>query len=217
MESRIFCGQRSLGYVCNDIPLQIRYVKKHRDTFIITVVGKRFYTYSVSKSSFRESWIQIIWCRLQAAKLHLYSISEFHPSDIVALAVDPRFVYTACQEDVRIFKRGVEPDFIHSVPNVRHILPFGELVVAVAENTLIVFARESGGTCTVNGFKYCQLLLYLINSCRDVTSSATTSLLLIDVMRRIFRMRKLINQQSIIHCFVCYRALSGSPICWVVF
>ncbi|OWA50993.1 putative WD repeat-containing protein 36, partial [Hypsibius exemplaris] len=125
MESRIFRAQRSLGYVCNDIPLQTRYIGKHRDTFIITVVGRRFYTYS-------------------ATKLHLYSISEFHPSDIKCLSVDNKYVYTACREDVRIFRRGVEADFVHPIANVRLLMPFGSHVVAVAGNDLIVFELESG-------------------------------------------------------------------------
>ncbi|XP_055327794.1 WD repeat-containing protein 36-like [Paramacrobiotus metropolitanus] len=125
MESRLFRSQHLLGQVCNALPLQIRHIKKHQDTFIITSVGRKFHTYS-------------------AAKLHLYSTSEIHPSEITCLIADPRYVYTACQDGIRVFKRGIHPESFHPVADVRLLMPFGELIVAVARNSLIVLERDSG-------------------------------------------------------------------------
>lgn len=147
MESRIFRGQRALGFVCNEVPLQTRYIRKHRDTFILTVVGRSFHTYSVRICVCKFSGFTYPAFLLQTSKLHLYSTSEFHPSDIVCLAADPRFVYTACHEDVRVFKRGVHAEVIHPFTGVRLLLPFGELLICVADNTLTAFVRDSGGKC----------------------------------------------------------------------
>jgi hypothetical protein len=76
-------------------------------------------------------------------------VSEFHPSEITCLAVDNKYVYTACQEDVRIFRRGVEPDFVHQIAGVRILVPFGLFIVAVRGNQLVVFELESGGMLNV--------------------------------------------------------------------
>jgi len=48
MASKIFTGYRALGFVSNHVPLAVRYHQKHKEHYVVTCVGKSFYTYNVS-------------------------------------------------------------------------------------------------------------------------------------------------------------------------
>ena len=45
--SKIFSGYRALGLVSTDVPLAMRYHKKHKENYVITAVGQSFHVYNV--------------------------------------------------------------------------------------------------------------------------------------------------------------------------
>ncbi|GJQ84496.1 hypothetical protein Trydic_g15689 [Trypoxylus dichotomus] len=132
--SKIFLPCRGLGYVSNQIPLQVRYIKSRKENLITTCIGKSFHTYGISHFG-------------------LLSVSGLHPSDITCMASDTFHVYTACNNGIYAWRRGTELKHTyrrHKKP-IRHMLPFGPHLISIDE----------GGTLKVWNIKEESLFLEL--------------------------------------------------------
>ncbi|KAF8772052.1 WD repeat-containing protein 36-like [Argiope bruennichi] len=121
--SKIFVGYRALGFVCNHVPLSLRYINRRNENLVVTAVGKSFHTYGCSK-------------------LDLLSVSGPHPEEISCLTSDAYLVFTACENVIYAWRRGTELKHTYKGPikNVLLLLPFGPHLIAVYEDsTLIVW------------------------------------------------------------------------------
>ncbi|XP_066599159.1 WD repeat-containing protein 36-like [Prorops nasuta] len=122
-QSKIFVQNRALGYVSGQIPLVTRYIKRRKETFIVTCVGKVFHTYGSSH-------------------LTLLSVSGPHPGDITCLAADNFHVYTASNNVIFAWRRGTELKHVYKSheKSVHSMLPFGPNLLSIdEENTLKVW------------------------------------------------------------------------------
>ncbi|KAK3592873.1 hypothetical protein CHS0354_004097 [Potamilus streckersoni] len=119
--SKIFSGYRALGFVCNHVPLAVRYQHKHKENYVITCVGKAFHTYNCSR-------------------LGIVSVSDSHPEEISCLVVDGSFVYTGCGKVVRAFKQNKQ--VLHTYEghdcDVHLLLPFGRHLISVDRDSHVI-------------------------------------------------------------------------------
>lgn len=127
--SKIFTGYRALGFVSDHVPLATRYNKRLKENYVITSVGNAFHTYNCSK-------------------LGITQISDKHPDSITCIAVNNRYVFTGCGNQVRAFKRSrqlVHTFDGHSV-EVHLLLPFGNHLISVdIHSNLKIWDVENGG------------------------------------------------------------------------
>lgn len=116
--SKIFLPCRSLGYVSNHIPLQVRYIKSRKENLILTCVGKSFHTYGISHFG-------------------LLSVSGLHPGDISCMTSDAYHVYTACENVIYAWRRGTELKHVYRGhrKNVHLMIPFGAHLISVDESS----------------------------------------------------------------------------------
>lgn len=114
--SKIFLPCRSLGYVSNHIPLQVRYIKSRKENLVVTCVGKAFHTYGISHFS-------------------LLSVSGLHPGDIQCMTSDNYHVYTACGNIIYAWRRGTElkHTYFGHKNAVCLMIPFGSHLISVDE------------------------------------------------------------------------------------
>lgn len=114
--TKIFQKNRALGYVSNHLPATLRFIKKRKEHVVATCVGNSVHLYGCNK-------------------LHLLSVSGFHPEPITCLTSDAYQVYTASAKTIygwrlgRIIKyilKGHEKD-------VHLMMPFGKHLIAVDE------------------------------------------------------------------------------------
>ncbi|GIY21556.1 WD repeat-containing protein 36, partial [Caerostris darwini] len=121
--SKIFVGYRALGFVCNHVPLSLRYINRRNENLVVTAIGQSFHTYGCSK-------------------LDLLSVRGQHPGDISYLTSDAYLAYTACENIIYAWRRGTELKHTYKGPdeNVVLLLPFGPHLIAVYEdNTVIIW------------------------------------------------------------------------------
>ncbi|XP_015590061.1 WD repeat-containing protein 36 [Cephus cinctus] len=119
-QSKIFIGNRALGYVSNHIPLVTRYIQRRKENLIVTCVGRAFHTYGCSHFT-------------------LLTVSGAHPADISCLAADTYHVYTASENNIYAWRRGTELKHTytgHESP-VHIIFPFGPHLLSVDEDSNI--------------------------------------------------------------------------------
>lgn len=118
--SKIFLPCRSLGFVSNHVPLQVRYIKSRKENLIVTCVGKSFHTYGITHFG-------------------LLSVSGLHPSDITAMTADTYHVYTACDSVIYAWRRGTEIKHIYRGHKARiHLMiPFGIHLISVDEESFV--------------------------------------------------------------------------------
>ncbi|KAJ8881265.1 hypothetical protein PR048_017741 [Dryococelus australis] len=114
--SKIYQGNRALGYVSNHVPLVVRYIHVRKENLVVTCVGRAFHTWG-------------------CAHFSLLSVSSQHPEDVSCLAADAFHVYTAAGGVVRAWRRGAEvkyeyPGHDHTV---HLMLPFGAHLITVDE------------------------------------------------------------------------------------
>ncbi|KAG5882141.1 hypothetical protein JTB14_005970 [Gonioctena quinquepunctata] len=116
--SKVFLPCRSLGYVSNHIPLQVRYIKSRQENLIVTCVGKSFHTYGISHFG-------------------LLSVSRMHPGDITCMTADAYHVYTACNNVIYAWRRGTELQHTYTghKKNVHLMIPFGAHLISVDESS----------------------------------------------------------------------------------
>ncbi|XP_064477111.1 WD repeat-containing protein 36-like [Ornithodoros turicata] len=119
--SRIFCAYKSLGFVCNHLPVVVRYIHRRKEHLVITSVGRSFHTYSSKKLSFLTA-------------------SPAHEDDITCLAGDSAFVYSSCGREIFSWLRGTElvNTYKGHAKNVLLILPFGKHLVSVDEGGSVI-------------------------------------------------------------------------------
>lgn len=121
MESKIFVRNRVLGYVSNAVPVKTRYIRKRKENFLVTCVGKSFYTWN--SSNFR-----------------LMSVSPQHDAEIRCLEGDTFLLFTASGSIVQAWRRGVELKHTYrssSQTPVHLLLPFGPHLLGVDESNVL--------------------------------------------------------------------------------
>lgn len=116
--SKIFSGNRALGYVSNHIPLVTRYIQRRKENLIVTCVGRAFHTYGCSHFT-------------------LLSVSGAHNGDITCVAADSYHIYTASENNVYAWRRGTELKHTykgHESP-VHIISTFGPHLISIDEES----------------------------------------------------------------------------------
>lgn len=118
--SKVFLPSRSLGYVSNHIPLQVRYIKSRKENLITTCVGKSFHTYGITHFS-------------------LLSVSDLHPDDITCMTSDAYHIYTACGNKIYAWRRGTELKHTYKghKKTVRLMFSFGAHLISVDESSVV--------------------------------------------------------------------------------
>jgi U3 small nucleolar RNA-associated protein 21 len=118
--SRIFQQNRALGYVSNQIPATVRYVAGRKEHCVSTCVGKSFQTFSCSH-------------------FRLLTVSGLHPEEISCLASDQYLIYSACGPTIYGWRRGneIKHKYIGHEAKVSHLLPFGNHLISVDEESLV--------------------------------------------------------------------------------
>ncbi|KAJ8920542.1 hypothetical protein NQ315_005411 [Exocentrus adspersus] len=118
--NNIFLPSRSLGYVSNHLPLQIRYIKSRKENLIITCVGKSFHTYGITHFG-------------------LLSVSGLHSENISCIGADAYHVYTACENVIYAWRRGTELKHVYRGHKKRvHLMtPFGAHLISVDESSSV--------------------------------------------------------------------------------
>ncbi|ALC46221.1 CG9799 [Drosophila busckii] len=111
--SVIFRRNRALGYVSNQVPAVTRYVKRRRDTLLITCIGRSFQVYT-------------------ASHFRLLHVSGLHPDEITAMAADKMHTYTASNKCIYAWRAGkhIRHVYRHDT-DVHLLLPFGPNLIAV--------------------------------------------------------------------------------------
>lgn len=120
-DSNIFVQNRVLGYVSNEVPLKIRYIKRRKENLIVTCVDKAFYTWSSSRFS-------------------LLSVSPLHEHSIHCLAADNFLVFSASGNKIQAWRRGVELKQTYttnSETSIHLILPFGPHLIGVDDANIL--------------------------------------------------------------------------------
>ncbi|KAM3874000.1 WD repeat-containing protein 36 [Diretmus argenteus] len=126
--SSLFSGFRVLGLYSNHLPHALRYHKKHREFYLLTVVGKCFHTYNVNK-------------------LGIVAVSNSLSEDISCMAADRMLVFVASGREISAFARSKEEVMRYSGhrQEVHLLLPFGDhLISADRGGDLIVWDAAVG-------------------------------------------------------------------------
>lgn len=114
--SRIFLRHRALGYVSNHLPVVSRYIRRRKENLFVTCVGKAFHVYGCNH-------------------FKLLSVSPQHDNDITCLAADFFHIYTASNNIIYAWRRGIDIVGVyrgHEAP-IHLILPFGPHLVSIDE------------------------------------------------------------------------------------
>ncbi|XP_070172929.1 WD repeat-containing protein 36-like [Littorina saxatilis] len=111
--SKIFTGYRAVGLVSTDVPLAVRYHKKHRENYAVTSVGRAFHVYNCSK-------------------LGIVSVSDLHPDPITVMVTSERHIFTACGNTIRCFDKGRKVIHVYEghSSDVTLLLPFGRHLIS---------------------------------------------------------------------------------------
>lgn len=118
--SRIFCRNRALGFVSNQIPACVRFVKKRKVNFVITCIGRSFHTYECNH-------------------FRLVAVSGQHPEDITALACDNRYIYSAAGTEIYAWRSSAELKHIYKghEEKIVCLLPFGQHLISVDQSCVL--------------------------------------------------------------------------------
>lgn len=118
---KIFARYKALGYVSNDVPLVVRYIRRRKENLVVTSVGKAFHTYG-------------------CAHFALLSVSGQHPEDISCLAADFFHIYTSAGNIIYAWRRGSElkHKYMGHEHPVRSILPFGPNLITVDDGSNLI-------------------------------------------------------------------------------
>jgi U3 small nucleolar RNA-associated protein 21 len=118
--SRIYQQNRALGYVSNQVSATVRYVAGRKENCVSTCVGKSFQT-------------------LNCTHFRLLAVSGLHPEDIRCLASDKYYIFSASGKVVYAWRRGneIKHKYTGHEANVHLLLPFGENLISVDENSLV--------------------------------------------------------------------------------
>ncbi|XP_039856484.1 WD repeat-containing protein 36-like isoform X2 [Simochromis diagramma] len=87
--SSLFSGFRVLGLYSNHVPHALRYHLKHRESYVVTAVGRSFHTFNVNR-------------------LGIVAVSNSLPDEITCLAADRMLVFAATGRLISAFARNKE-------------------------------------------------------------------------------------------------------------
>ncbi|XP_054747094.1 WD repeat-containing protein 36 [Anastrepha obliqua] len=118
--SVIFRQNRALGFVSNNVPAVIRYVRRRKDTLIITCIGRAFQVYT-------------------ANHFRLLHVGPIHPDEITALAMDRVHTYAASNRCIYAWRAGKHQRHVFRghTRNVHLLLPFAAHLIAVDEANVL--------------------------------------------------------------------------------
>uniref|UniRef100_A0A3B4G0F0 WD repeat domain 36 n=1 Tax=Pundamilia nyererei TaxID=303518 RepID=A0A3B4G0F0_9CICH len=122
--SSLFSGFRVLGLYSNHVPHALRYHLKHRESYVVTAVGRSFHTFNV-RTAARNSL----------------------PDEITCLAADRMLVFAATGRLISTFARNKEVVMHYNghEQEVRLLLPLGDqLISADSGGDVIVWDVQSG-------------------------------------------------------------------------
>eukprot|EP01135_Chromosphaera_perkinsii_P004142 Nk52_evm49s270 gene=Nk52_evmTU49s270 len=117
-KSQIFSPFRAIGYVSNHVRFSVQ--SKGKDNFVTTCIGRAYHVYN-------------------CAKLNLLFVGEQEKSDINVIETQGNLVFTACDENIKIWKRGKACGELkgHTAP-VFALLSFGSHLLSVCENNILM-------------------------------------------------------------------------------
>uniref|UniRef100_A0A8D3CG43 Small-subunit processome Utp21 domain-containing protein n=1 Tax=Scophthalmus maximus TaxID=52904 RepID=A0A8D3CG43_SCOMX len=120
--SSLFSGFRVLGLYSNHVPHAVRFHQKHREFYLVTVVGKCLHTYNVNR-------------------LGIVAVSNSLSDDITCLAADRMLVFAAAGKLVSAFARNKEVVMRYNGhrQEVRLLLPLGDHLISADSTLSIVF------------------------------------------------------------------------------
>lgn len=118
--SKLFRRNRALGYVSNEIPAVVRFIRRRKENVIVTCIGRLFHTYSCNH-------------------FRLICVSGLHPADITCLAADNYCVYAASDKQIFAWRSGnvIRHTYRGHTANVHLMLPFAEHLIAVDEDNCL--------------------------------------------------------------------------------
>lgn len=118
--SRIYQQNRALGYVSNQVTATVRYVAGRKENCVSTCVGKSFQTFNCTH-------------------FRLLAVSGLHHEEIRFLASDKFLIFSACGNTIYGWRRGneIKHKYIGHKSNVHLLLPFGEHLISVDEDSLL--------------------------------------------------------------------------------
>lgn len=116
--SRLFRRNRALGFVTNQVPACIRYIRRRKENVIVTCIGRLFHTYSCDH-------------------FRLICVSGMHPEDITCIASDNYVVYSASAKNIYAWRSGnvIKHVYKGHRSNVHLMLPFGEHLISIDEDS----------------------------------------------------------------------------------
>uniref|UniRef100_A0A3P8P256 Small-subunit processome Utp21 domain-containing protein n=1 Tax=Astatotilapia calliptera TaxID=8154 RepID=A0A3P8P256_ASTCA len=126
--SSLFSGFRVLGLYSNHVPHALRYHLKHRESYVVTAVGRSFHTFNVNR-------------------LGIVAVSNSLPDEITCLAADRMLVFAATGRLISAFARNKEVVMHYNghEQEVRLLLPLGDqLISADSGGDVIVWDVQSG-------------------------------------------------------------------------
>ncbi|KAM9840922.1 WD repeat-containing protein 36 [Aulostomus maculatus] len=126
--SSLFSGFRVLGLYSSHVPHVLRFHQKHREFYLVTAVGTRFYTYNVKR-------------------LGIIAISNSLSDDITCVAADRMLVFAAAGRVISAFARNKEVvmSYHGHKHEVRLLLPLGDqLISADSGGDVIVWDVQEG-------------------------------------------------------------------------
>jgi len=123
--SVVFAPYRPLGYVCNSIPCDTRYVKGKKHHHILTVTGRAFHTYG-------------------STRLGLTRVSKQHPEEITAIRCSKLKsfdVFTASANNIYIWKSSKGLYLVGILKGHQHpvhiLLPFAHKLISVDSQSFL--------------------------------------------------------------------------------
>ncbi|CAK9297882.1 unnamed protein product [Gordionus sp. m RMFG-2023] len=118
--SKIFLPFKALGYVCDHVPICLKYNPRLNKYDIITAVSKVIHLYKYKG-------------------LRLVSTSKPLDSAIDCLSADNNFIFVACSKTLLAINinRGLRHEFPDHVAAIRHILPFGFHLITIDDSNSV--------------------------------------------------------------------------------
>ncbi|CAG0925590.1 unnamed protein product, partial [Notodromas monacha] len=103
-----FVGYKSVGFVSNHLPLQLRYIRPRGGYLVVTCVGNTIHTYT-------------------GENFRLLTVGRPLDDEILCMAADAYHVYTGVGKKIYAWRRGTEIEAVYEghVANLIGLMPFG--------------------------------------------------------------------------------------------
>eukprot|EP01095_Lingulamoeba_sp_RSL-Kostka_P015880 TRINITY_DN7485_c0_g2_i1.p1 TRINITY_DN7485_c0_g2~~TRINITY_DN7485_c0_g2_i1.p1 ORF type:complete len:348 (+),score=82.04 TRINITY_DN7485_c0_g2_i1:154-1197(+) len=135
MASQIFKPYRAMGYICDNVPVQLQY--HGTETFLITSIGKSYHMYNTKK-------------------LNLLFVGEQQPRNIKAIAIRKNLVFCSCGPDINIYSRGDKVDELKGQhrKSIISLLVFGDHLLSISKDReMVVWSIKEKKAITKIQFK----------------------------------------------------------------